>query len=293
MNKENQVYRIINYSPWPGMFNLLETFIFVAGILVTILLFRFTSELKETSDLIHHANLILSLTMGAILFTISLVLWRNRKIQQNQMKQLETEIEQRFHLNAALNTEQNKLSTLLVNWPDPVFVLDVHANIMDANPAAAHLMGFSKPELLLGKNEADLHSSELANEVLEENQTILMTGKPLINKEVTRLNQTTGKWQQLLITKAALHDQHEQIIGLAVIVQNITSQKQTEEALKLANQKLKGSIAELEQRTQEMNLLTQMIDLLSACQNMEEAYKIIEDLLGQLSIAELWHVIYD
>ena len=35
------------------MFNLLEIFIFIAGILAAVLLFQFTSELKETSDLIH------------------------------------------------------------------------------------------------------------------------------------------------------------------------------------------------------------------------------------------------
>ena len=286
MNKENQVYRIVNYSPWPGMFNLLEIFIFVAGILAAVLLLRFTSELKEASGMIHRTYLILSLSVGSILFTISLILWRNRKIQQSQLKQLEAETQQRFLLNAALNTEQNKLSTLLVNWPDPVFVLDVHANIVDANPAAAHLMGFSQPELLFGKNEADLQPSELANEALEENQAILKTGKPLINKQVTLLNKTTGKLQQLLITKVALYDQQRQIIGLAAIVQNITAQKQAEDALRSTNQKLRQGIAELEQRTQEMDHLTQMIDLLSACQNIEEAYKIIEDQLGRFRLAD-------
>jgi diguanylate cyclase (GGDEF)-like protein/PAS domain S-box-containing protein len=242
--------------------------------------------MRETIDLFRRTNIILGLSVGSMLFIISFILWRSRKIQESQLKQLETEMKQRFHLNAALNTEQNKLSTLLANWPDPIFVLDVHANIMDANPAAAHLMGFSKPELLLGKNEADLQPSELANEMLKEDQTILKTGKPLINKDVNLLNQTTGKWQQFLVTKAALHDQHEQIIGLAAIVRNITAQRQTEDALKLANLKLKDGITELELRTQEMDLLTQMIDLLIACQNMEEAYKIIEDQLGRLSLAD-------
>lgn len=422
MNKQNLIYRIANYSPWPGVFSLLEIFVFIAGILVTIFLFQFTlilnnlyesiyvirldslqmnlavkhaysslnerlagnmqidfdkdilsqigyaealctemeiksaviyslpvqsgkdmnllqmaplchqlpllkglaatrwmhyienkpdgaqiaykeafanffdstqkvvdfsePEIKDTRERIRRINLILSFIVGSILITLSLILWRNRKLQQNQVKQIEMEIEQRFHLSAALNTEQNKISTLLMNWPDPIFVLDVQSNIMDANPAAAHLMGFSKPEFLLGKNEADLQSPELTNEALEENQAILKTGKPLINKQVTLLNKTTGKWQQLLVTKVGLYDQERQVIGLAAIAQNITTQKQAEDALRSANQKLSQGIAELEQRTQELDLLTQMIGLLSACQNMEEAYKIIEDQLGRFSLAD-------
>ena len=251
MDKQNPIYRIMNYCPWPGAFNLLELLIFLAAIFVTIFLFRFTSDpyVQDTSDMIRSANNVLNISVGFLLFIISLILWWNRKIQQSQMKQLETEMEQRFRLDAALNTEQNKLSTLLVNWPDPVFLLDLHANIIDANPAAAHVLGYAKPEPLLGKNNAEFAPSELANEILEANQRILKTGKPLINKEATVLNQTTGKWQNLLITKAPYYDQHEQSAGLVVIGQNITAQKQTQDELRLANQKLSASIADLEQRT--------------------------------------------
>jgi PAS domain-containing protein len=144
------------------MFNLLEILIFVAGILVVVLHFRFTLMMDVTSDLIQRINLILSISAASLLFIIASMMWRNRKIQQSQMQQLESEMEQRFRLNAALNTEQNKLSTLLVNWPDPVFLLDIHANIMDANPAAAHVLGYAKPEPLLGKNNVEFAPSELA-----------------------------------------------------------------------------------------------------------------------------------
>jgi hypothetical protein len=54
----------------------------------------------------------------------------------------------------------------------------------------------------------------------------------------------------------------------------------------LANQKLNASIADLEQRTQGVNLITQMVDLLSASTNVEEAYKIIENQLVKLNLAD-------
>ena len=169
MNKQQQIHRIISYCLGPGMFSLLKICIFVTGIFVTVVLFRFTS------------NMILSLGAGSTLFITSLGLWGSQKIRQIQIKPLEIEMKQCFHLHAALNTEQ--------------------------------------------------------------------------------------------------------IIGLVTIARNITAQKQAEEALRLANQKLSEGIVELEQRTQEMDLFRQMIDLLSACPNIEEAYKIIEDQLGKLTLA--------
>ncbi len=67
---------------------------------------------------------------------------------------------------------------------------------------------------------------------------------------------------------------------------NQQAQKQAEEALQSANQKLSEGIAELEQRTQGMDSFVQMMGLLSACPNVEEAYKIIGDQLGTLHLAD-------
>ena len=286
MNKQNYAYRIMNYCPRQGTFNVLEILLFVAGILVAVILIRLTTEMRGTIDLIQGNNLILSLGVGSVLPSYSWMISRQRKTQESHVKQLDTEREQRFQLSAILSTERNKLSTLLVTLLDPVLVLDIHANIMDASPTAAHLMGVSKAEFLRGRNESELQVLELANEILEENQRILKTGEPLIHKEMTLLNRTTGKWQQLLITKTPFYDQHGQIAGLVVIAQDVTTQKQAEDALRSANQKLNEDIVDLEQKTQGVDLFTQMMDLLSASQNLEEAYKIIEDQLGRLSLAD-------
>jgi diguanylate cyclase (GGDEF)-like protein/PAS domain S-box-containing protein len=157
---------------------------------------------------------------------------------------------------------------------------------MDASSTVAHFFGVSKPELLRGKNSLDLQESELAKKFLEENQRILKTGESLVNKEITMLNRMTGTWQQFLVTKTPFYDQHGQIAGLVVIGQDVTAQKQAEDALRSANQKLNEGFADLAQKTQGVDLFTQMMDLLSACQNLEEAYRIIRDQLGRLSLAD-------
>jgi diguanylate cyclase (GGDEF)-like protein len=69
-------------------------------------------------------------------------------------------------------------------------------------------------------------------------------------------------------------------------MRNITTQKQTDDALRSANPELREEIAELEQQTHEMEILIQMIGLLSVCPMLEEAYRIIEDQLGRLNLAD-------
>lgn len=70
------------------------------------------------------------------------------------------------------------------------------------------------------------------------------------------------------------------------IQQSHAKQLEVEDELRSANQKLSNIIAESEQRTEGVDLIMQMVDLLSACPNLEEAYKIIETQLGKLSLAD-------
>lgn len=151
MDKQNSIHRIINCHPWRGAFNLLEIFIFIAGIFVTVLLFRFTSNLNDHygSIYIRRTDIVLGSSVGFLLVILSWMMWRNRMIQQSHVQQ-----------------------------------------------------------------------------------------------------------------------------------------RQVEDELRLANWKLSEIIAESEQRTQGVDIIMQAVDLLSACPNLEEAYKIIENQLGKLNLAD-------
>ncbi|MEJ2245570.1 MAG: diguanylate cyclase, partial [Acidobacteriota bacterium] len=64
-------------------------------------------------------------------------------------------------------------------------------------------------------------------------------------------------------------------IGIQGIARDVTERKKWEEALKEANQKLEDWVHELEQRTHEMTLLSEMGDILRACMSTKEVYEVI------------------
>jgi diguanylate cyclase (GGDEF)-like protein/PAS domain S-box-containing protein len=239
-------------------------------------------HLQDTENQIRRANALTSAGTGSIFLVIVLILWQNRRAQEKKMRQLGAEIEHRNRLNTALAGQQNLLSTLINNLPDPIFSKDISNNFQIANPAAAHMMGVMKPEELIGTNEADYQPPELAAQILADERVVLQSGQPLINKQENLINLNTGNAQWLLTTKAALRDHQGQITGLVGVSRDITRQKLAEDALKVANQKLTEGITELEQRTLETELLTEMIDLLQACPNIEEAFTVIADQLDKL-----------
>lgn len=67
-----------------------------------------------------------------------------------------------------------------------------------------------------------------------------------------------------------------------VVAIDITERKQAEEKLKEVNTQLNSWVKELETRNQEITLLGEMNHILQACLRVEEAYKVIEELMPQL-----------
>lgn len=73
--------------------------------------------------------------------------------------------------------------------------------------------------------------------------------------------------------------QPARVLGTA---QNITQTKQVEESLRHINEQLQLRVNELAQRTQEINLLSQMGNLLQTCLTLEEAYTVIVPFMLRL-----------
>jgi diguanylate cyclase (GGDEF)-like protein len=64
-------------------------------------------------------------------------------------------------------------------------------------------------------------------------------------------------------------------VGIQGIARDISERKKTEEALQNANKNLESWVQELEVRTREMTLLSEMGDILRACLTKEEVYEVI------------------
>ena len=65
-------------------------------------------------------------------------------------------------------------------------------------------------------------------------------------------------------------------------LEDVSERRQAEEGLRLSNRRLTAWVSELEQRSREISLLSEMGDLFQACRSAEDAYAVISRMCRQL-----------
>lgn len=153
--------------------------------------------------------------------------WR----QEQWMKQsgiLKQQIEeQQTELVHAKNNEQNLLRTLVDNIPDRIYVKDMQGRKTLSNLADTRASGGKTAEDVLGKSDLDLYPPELAAQYRADDETVIKTGQPVLNREeIGRDNEGNQVWIET--TKAPLRDNSRQIVGLIGIGRDITARKRAE-----------------------------------------------------------------
>jgi diguanylate cyclase (GGDEF)-like protein/PAS domain S-box-containing protein len=165
------------------------------------------------------------------------------------------------------------------NISDGVIVTDLFGQILDWNKAAEKMFCYAKAEVL-GKKLGILHkpqqSGVLTQQILDE---LLSTGRWSGEINFIRKDGTEGVSETVVVP---LYNEHGQPSATIGVNRNITERKQVEAALQQANQQLTGWVQELEQRNREIALLSEMSDILQACLTVEEAYKVIAQLVQPL-----------
>ena len=131
-----------------------------------------------------------------------------------------------------LRQERNLLRTLIDSLPNLIYIRDKDGRFIIINKEYARNFGLKHPDEAIGRKLTDLISSdreESANESFEEDQEILESGRPLIDKE--RVNESMrGKTIQLS-TKLPWRDEEGNILGIVGSALDITYLKETEKAL--------------------------------------------------------------
>jgi len=143
-----------------------------------------------------------------------------------------TDITERKNMEEALQQDRNLLRTLIDNLPDFIYVKDTESRFVAANLAVARIMGAATPNELLGKTDADFYPPELAAEYRADEEKLLRSGEPLINKDEPHLD-AGGNPKAVLTTKAPLKDNRGKVFGLVGISRDITERKQAEQTLRL------------------------------------------------------------
>ena len=126
--------------------------------------------------------------------------------------------------------ERILLRTLIDNLPDAIFAKDASCRKTLANLADVHNMGLQTEADVLGKDDFELFPKDVAEGFFADDQTVLQSGKPVLNREEYFVD-AEGKKRWLMTSKLPLKNERGKIVGLIGIGRDITQRKNAEEAL--------------------------------------------------------------
>jgi len=139
----------------------------------------------------------------------------------------------------ALAKERNLLRVVVDNLPDLIFAKDTEGRFVFANAACCRFLGMEAEDGLLGKTDFDFLAEDIAAEHLAEEREVMQSGRPMINREVSRVL-SGGAFSSLLSTKVPWRDADGGIVGLVGINRDITDRRQAEEALRESESQLRA-----------------------------------------------------
>ena len=128
--------------------------------------------------------------------------------------------------------EQNLLKALMNNIPDKIFFKDRKSKYVRVNRAWAKKYNLDNPDEVIGKDDKDFFPKPFAEETFREEQLLMETGLPLINKLEKKIRE--GKLSYKLVSKVPIKGKNG-ITGLVGISHDITNLKTAER--KLAREK--------------------------------------------------------
>jgi PAS domain S-box-containing protein len=143
------------------------------------------------------------------------------------------DVTERKRIEEQLNFERDLLRALLDNVPDRIYFKDTESKFLQCSMAMARRLGLKDPVEVVGKTDFDFHPPELAREFFADEQRILLTGTPIINK-VERQASADGMDIWASVTKVPLRNRGGFITGIIGISRDITEIKRAERDLQQA-----------------------------------------------------------
>jgi PAS domain S-box-containing protein len=136
-----------------------------------------------------------------------------------------------------LDFQRDLLQNLLDNIPDNIYFKDKNSRFILTNKSTSGRFGLTTSQII-GKSDMELFSNEHSRETWKDEQEIIKTGKPLINKE-EKETWEDGRITWASTTKMPMLSREGNIIGTFGISRDITFTKETEVKLKKYAEELK------------------------------------------------------
>ncbi|WP_413160159.1 PAS domain S-box protein [Capilliphycus salinus ALCB114379] len=191
------------------------------------------------------------------------------------------DITETVKIREELKTSQMLLSGVLNSSLDGIMafksVRDERGKIIDfewllCNPSACEIVGRTESELL-GKRMLEELPGHYEVGLFDRYVEVVETGEPQEHEFYYEYDGIKSWFMNIAVKLAD---------GFAVTFRNITRTKESELQLIQLNDELESRLSQLQQRNQEILLLSQMNDFLQACLTLEEAYKAFKTLIQPL-----------
>jgi PAS domain S-box-containing protein len=121
------------------------------------------------------------------------------------------------------------LTNLINNLSDLIYFKDLEGRFLLNNLADAKTFGVS-PEQLVGKTDFDFYPSKMAKRMKEDEQKVISSGIPLLNK-IEYILDSANNLNWISTSKYPLYDVAGKIIGILGIGMDITEKKTSEERI--------------------------------------------------------------
>ena len=187
------------------------------------------------------------------------------------------DVTERHQMEEQLAYERDLLSALLDNVPDRIYIKDIESRFIKGSTALAKRLGLNTPGDIIGKTDYDFHPSDHAKSFHEDEQRVILTGKPIVNK-VEQQTDENGRDIWASVTKVPFSNRSGIITGIIGISRDITAlklaERETARARDLALDAVQMKARFLAVMSHEirtpMNGIIGMIDLLLASDLSEE-----------------------
>ncbi len=160
--------------------------------------------------------------------------WHNTVLKDKKGKtiviSMAQDITEGERLKEHLRKEHSLLQTLMDNIPDSIYFKDNKNRFVRVNKAKAEHSNVA-PDDMVGKTDFDFFPEEQARETFADDNRVMKSGKPLIDK-VEKITHLNGKKHWVSVTKVPWYNDKGEIIGTMGISRDITKRKEEQDRIK-------------------------------------------------------------
>lgn len=145
-------------------------------------------------------------------------------------------------MGAPKHTNEDLVRAFLEHVPASVYFKDRESRFVRISRSQAEKFGLADPDLAIGKTDFDMFSDEHAKQAFDDEQEIIRSGIPVLNKE-EKETWPDGTETWVLTTKLPWTDATGQILGTMGISQDITQRRRAEQELQNYKEHLESLVA--------------------------------------------------